>query len=469
MPASAPLALRFPGRIPATMRAGVAAGHPATAEVGAEILAEGGTAGDAVVAMALASCVAESVMSGLLAGCHAVVFDGSRLAGLDGFAAAPSEQGEMIELPVAFGDEVVVYELGAASCAVPGLPAALGELWQRLGRLPWQRLVEPALGLARTGVPLPEMHARTLAMLIDVHSREHGADIFMPGGEILQAGALLHQPGLFECLSALADEGHESVYRGTLAEALLAVDGVTFTAGDLRSYRALWLDPVLVPYRGRRVATRAGLSGVPELLPRLPELRGRTETERVLALVEALETPAEGGEHTTNMVAVDSHGRACVLTHSLGVGAGVWIPGFDVELNNLLGEEDIAFGEPAPGDHLESRMAPSLVFDDDGLELAIGSAGATRLRTALATVLAGILDEGLDAEEAVARPRVHPIPACVDAEPGVDEDALAQLEARGRVVRRWERIHHYFGGVSCVGRAGAAGDPRRSGAAILLP
>ena len=110
-------------------------------------------------------------------------------------------------------------------------------------------------------------------------------------------------------------------------------------------------------------------------------------------------------------------------------------------------------------------MAPSLAFDGNGLELAIGSAGATRLRTALATVLAGVLDEGLDAETAVARPRVHPTPTLVDAEPGVDEAALAELEARGRTVRRWERFHHYFGGVSCVGRAGAAGDPRRSGAA----
>jgi gamma-glutamyltranspeptidase/glutathione hydrolase len=451
------------------MRAGVAAGHPATAAVGAEILGDGGTAADAVVAMALASCAAESVMSGLLAGCRAITFDGSRVMNLDGFAAAPSGRGEMVELPVAFGDEVVVYELGPASCAVPGLPAALGELWERMGRLPWRRLVEPALGLARTGVELPEMHARTLAMLIDVHSREHGADIFKPGGEVLQAGSLLRQPGLVQTLEMLAEEGASSVYRGTIAEALLAVDGVVLTADDLLAYRALWAEPVVVPYRGRRVATRSGLSGIPELLPRLPELRGLSETQRVLALVEALESPAEGGEHTTNMVAVDAHGRACVLTHSLGVGAGVWIPGLDIELNNLLGEADIAFGEPQPEDHLESRMAPTLVFDAEGLELAIGSAGATRLRTALATVLSGILDEGLDAEEAVARPRVHPIPACVDAEPEVDEAALVELETQGRTVRRWERIHHYFGGVSCVGRAGAAGDPRRNGAAISGP
>jgi gamma-glutamyltranspeptidase/glutathione hydrolase len=456
------------GSIRGTMRAGVAAGHPATAEVGAQILADGGTAADAVVAMALASSVAETVMSGLLAGCHAIAFDGSRVMNLDGFAAVPAARGDMAAVPVPFGDEIVVYEIGAASCAVPGLPAALGELWERLGRLPWKRLVEPALGLARTGVALPEMHARSLEMLEPVFSLERGEALFTTEGRTLREGESLLQPGLVECLEALAEEGAASVYRGSLAEALLAVDGVVLTAEELRDYRAVWTEPVLAEYRGRRVATRGGLSGIPELLPTLPGLAGLSESERVLALVGALETADEGGEHTTNMVAVDAHGGACVLTHSLGVGAGVWIPGFDVQLNNLLGESDIASGEPVPGEHLQSRMAPALAFDGDGLELAIGSAGATRLRTALSTVLGGILDEGLDAEEAVSRPRVHPTPALVDAEPGIDEDALTELEARGRTVRRWDRIHHYFGGVGCVGRAGAAGDPRRSGAAILL-
>ena len=287
-------------------------------------------------------------------------------------------------------------------------------------------------------------------------------------GTSLGDGDVLHQPGLVQTLEALADEGAASVYRGSIAEALLQIDGLVLSADDLASYRARWHEPTLVGYAGRRIATRGGLSGVPELLPRLPRLAGLTRTERVLALVEAFAPQPEGGEHTTNMVAVDGHGRACVLTHSLGVGAGVWLPGFDVQLNNLLGESDIVSGDPQRGDHLESRMAPSLVFDADGLELAIGSAGATRLRTALATVLAAILDEGLDAETAVALPRVHPTVDLVDAEPGVDESALATLEESGRTVRRWDRLHHYFGGVSCVGRAGAAGDPRRSGTAVSL-
>ena len=450
------------------MRAGVAAGHPATAEVGLEILVDGGTAADAVVAMALASCVAETVMSGLLSGCHAIAFDGSRIMNLDGFAAMPSGTGDLTELEIPFGEEPVVYAIGAASCAVPGLPATLGELWERLGRLPWKRLCEPALALAGSGVRLPEMHARTLEMLGGLYSVGRGAALFTRAGHPLGEGDLLAQPGLVQTLEALAEEGVASAYRGSLAEALLSLDGVVFTADDLRDYRPLWRDPAVVPYRGRRVATRGGLSGIPELLPQLPELDGLDATERVLALVDVFRPREQGAEHTTNMVAVDGHGRACVLTHSLGVGAAVWLPGFDSQLNNLLGESDIAHGEPRPGDHLESRMAPSLVFDGDGLELAIGSAGATRLRTALATVLAAVLDEGHDAETAVGLPRVHPTLELVDAEPGVDEAALERLEEQGRTVRRWDRIHHYFGGASCVGRAGAAGDPRRSGAAHLL-
>jgi gamma-glutamyltranspeptidase/glutathione hydrolase len=115
---------------------------------------------------------------------------------------------------------------------------------------------------------------------------------------------------------------------------------------------------------------------------------------------------------------------------------------------------------------MESMMAPSVVLDGDRLALAIGAAGGTRLRTALVTVAAGILDEGLEPQAAVERPRVHPAGAVVNAEPGVDEDGLALLAARGRELRRWPALHHYFGGVSALGETGAAADPRRSGAAL---
>jgi gamma-glutamyltranspeptidase / glutathione hydrolase len=450
------------------MRAAVAAGHPATAEAGAEILADGGTAADAAIAMCLASCVAETVMTGLLGGGHAIWWDGSRARTLDCFVAVPTGAGRLVDLPVVFGEDVVHYAIGPASCAVPGVPAGLEALWQTGGSLPWTRLAEPALRLAGDGVPMPPAHALCLAMLEPVMTLGHGAGIYAPGGRTLVADERLSQPGVAEAIRVLVEEGPRSVYVGTLAEALLRIDGITLTSADLAGYGAVWGDPAAVEYHGAHVSTRGGLSGVPELLTRLPLLRGRSETDRLLALASALggEDGADG--HTTNLVAVDTRGHACVLTTSLGLGAGEWLADFDLHLNSMLGERDLIVGELVPGDRMESMMAPTLVFDRSGFALAIGSAGGTRLRTALATVLAGIVDEGLPPQAAVDRPRVHPAGETLHAEPEVDERALEQLEAQGRPVRRWPSRHHYFGGVSCVGRMGAAADPRRSGAAIVL-
>jgi gamma-glutamyltranspeptidase/glutathione hydrolase len=118
---------------------------------------------------------------------------------------------------------------------------------------------------------------------------------------------------------------------------------------------------------------------------------------------------------------------------------------------------------------MASMMAPTLALDRDGLALAGGAAGGTRLLSALIQVVAGILDEGLDPQEAVSRPRLHPARGLVHLEPGFDEAVPVALEAAGFGVRAWPARHHYFGGVSVVTRSGAAGDPRRSGAAAVLP
>ena len=119
------------------MRAGVAAGHAATAAAGVEILADGGSAADAAVAMSLASCIAETVMTGLLGGGHAIWHDGSRTALLDCFCDVPAVVGEMDDLPMTFGEEVVHYAVGPASCAVPGLlPAGRPPAPSPRGRVP---------------------------------------------------------------------------------------------------------------------------------------------------------------------------------------------------------------------------------------------------------------------------------------------------------------------------------------------
>jgi len=446
----------------------VAAGHPATADAGAEILADGGSAADAAVAACLASCVAETVMTGLLGGGHAIYFDAASGSArlLDCFVAVPSGDGApMDELQVPFGEELVHYAVGASSCAVPGVPAGLDALWRSHGRLPWSRLVEPALRLARSGVEMPPAHASCLAMLAPVMTLREGGAIYSPGGALLESGDLLVQPGLVTALQLVREEGASSVYRGSIADALVTLvaqrDGVLLRS-DLESYTPQWSAPSEARFAGRRIATRAGLGGVPETLTRLDPSGGDA------ALLAALDGGANGAGHTTNLTVVDADGSACVLTTSLGLGSGDFLPGLDLHLNSMLGETDLIREPLRPGARMASMMAPTVVFDGNHLELALGAAGGTRLRTALVGVLGRVLHDGDAVQDAIDRPRFHPAGPLVNAEPGVDETFLSALEASGRPVRRWPALHHYFGGVSAVGRAGAGADPRRSGAVRML-
>lgn len=444
------------------MRAAVAAGHPATVDAGIEILEEGGNAADAAVAAALASCVAETVMTGLLGGGHAIVLRGGEVSTLDFFVAVPGLGAEprvleLEQLEVPFGTELIHYAVGIGSCGVPGILAGLGELWRRDGRLPWTRLVEPALRLAREGVDFPRAQAACLEMLAPVMTMREGGRIYKRDGRLLTEGERLEQPGLVPALEAIAEEGAHSP---TIESALLALmneRGGLVTREDLDAYRAAWGEPGRVERSGYAFASRIGLASP------LPLYRSVTGSDPV-PLAKALDAPDRSGD-TTNLTVVDAAGDAVVLTSSLGLGSGDWLPGLDMHLNSMLGEADLLVGELVPGRRMASMMAPTFVFDREGLTLALGAAGGTRLRSALVQVVCGVLDDGLSARDAVGRPRLHPAAGVVHLEPGFADDVPEALEAGGFTVRHWPSRHHYFGGVSTVSRAGAAGDPRRSGSA----
>src|SRR5919108_4519242 len=150
------------------MRGAVAAGHPLTAEVGAGVLRDGGNAVDACLAAAFASWVVESPLTGPGAGGFVLVHRAhdrsSRL--LDFFVAVPglgarARAAEMDTVDIDFegGETSQAFRIGASSCAVPGAPAGLEEAHRSFGTLPWRRLIEPAIALAREGVELTRPQA----------------------------------------------------------------------------------------------------------------------------------------------------------------------------------------------------------------------------------------------------------------------------------------------------------------------
>jgi gamma-glutamyltranspeptidase/glutathione hydrolase len=461
-----------------SVAAGVAASHPATAGAGLRILEDGGSAADAAVAAALACCVGETVFTGLGGGGFATYFDAAtgEVTCLDFFVTVPGTDGDhlagpMIAVDVFFGGVPQVYSIGGASVAVPGVPAGCGEVHRRWGRLPWAAVVEPAIELARSGVPVPEAHARTLDACVPALARGEGAEVYTPGGRQLTGGDLLFHPGLDDALGGLAQEGPEIFYTGAYARSLVEVvraAGGALGPRDLAGYRVMETPVDHAMLGGHRIRARHDLNRTVDTIAGLPADLGRPA--RALGVATALrDQGAQRIGDTTNISVVDGEGNACVITTTLGLGSGVWLPGLGVHLNSMLGEGELLTENLAPGRRMSSNMCPLVVIDPDGrLAVAVGSAGASRIRTALVDTLLGVLIDGLDMEAAIGRPRLHVVGDIAHVEPGYRRDELDLLAGAGWKINEWSQLDHYFGGVTAVGQYGAAGDPRRAGVGLLL-
>ncbi|KUL30181.1 gamma-glutamyltransferase [Actinoplanes awajinensis] len=461
-----------------SVAAGVAASHPATARTGVRILEAGGSAADAAVAAVLACCVAETIYTGIGGGGFATFFDArtGEVTCLDFFVAVPGLDNDrkpepMVAVDVFFGGLPQIYSIGGASVAVPGVPAGLGEVHRRWGRLPWPEVVAPAAGLARTGVLLPAAHAQTLRSCAPALAYGAGATPYQPGGRLLESDELLFHQGLSTAMDALATDGPEVFYTGEYADLMVTTvraAGGTLGPADLSSYRVAEAPVDHAELAGYRVCARHDLNRTVDTIGALPF--DLTRPGRAVGVASALRNI--GGQRlgdTTNVSVVDPEGNACVITTTLGLGAGVWLPGLGINLNSMLGEGELLTDDLVPGRRMSSYMCPLVVVGPDhGLAVAAGSAGASRIRTALVDTLLGVLVDGLDVADAIARPRFHAVEDTIHAEYGCDPAELAALRAAGWQVVEWPDLNHYFGGVTAVGQAGAAGDPRRGGVGLLL-
>jgi len=490
------------------MRGVVAAGHPLTAEAGAQHLRAGGNAVDAALAAMLTSFVTEPLLTGLGAGGYMLVAaPGRDDVLLDFFVAAPGQGADeaarapLAPVEVSFGDAVQAFNVGAASCGAYGTPAGVCAAAERFGTVPLAELAAPAVALARDGVEVNAQQAYLFEILAPIteHTPEARA-LFMAGGRPLRPGEIHRDPGLGDALERLAAEGPAPFYTGEVADAVvqwIAERGGTITHEDLAAYAAVPREPVRVAYRGREVLTNpppsAGgtlLAYALALLERsapppspgdLVAAMERTQEERTPAFLEGLSAPAflerfmaSRLGSTTHISVLDADGWACAATCTNGEGSGVVVPGTGVHLNNMMGEQDLSplgFFMHPPGRRLPSMMAPTVVLAADGApEIVLGSAGSNRIRSALLQVIVNVLDGGMDAAAAVEAPRLHYEDGIVYTEPGIDTEAL---EAGGRTLARFRERNLFFGGCQAVerdprtGALSGGGDPRRGGEVVV--
>jgi gamma-glutamyltranspeptidase/glutathione hydrolase len=488
------------------------------------VLRDGGNAVDAAVAAVLMSFVAESPLTGPGAGGFMLVHTtGGENALLDFFVAAPGEGLEGVEpaalepIDVRFSEEAVqVFNIGPSSCGVYGTPRGVADALDRFGTMPLSALAEWPARAAREGVEVTPMGASLLVILGPIlTATPEAAAIYAPEGRLLSAGERLCMPELGDLLERLGAEGPGFLYDGDVAATVsrwVRERGGLLTEDDLAAYRVIDREPVRAEYHGREILTnpppssggiliaysldlheRLGRSGD---VRTLVEVMDRTNKERTEEFVqglhsegylerflhrEALKSAAsELGSRlgsTTHISVLDADGACASVTCSNGSCSSVIVPGTGVHMNNMLGEEDLnplGFHRHRPGRRIPSMMAPTVVLRDGRPEVALGSAGSNRIRSAILQTILRVVDDGLPAQEAVAAPRIHFEGELVETEPGIDERELAALERDGWTVQRFRQRNLYFGGVQAVardpgtGELSGGGDPRRGGAAVVV-
>jgi gamma-glutamyltranspeptidase/glutathione hydrolase len=470
----------------------VAAGHPGTAAAMAEVLRIGGNAFDAAVAGGAAAAVAEPCLTSLAGGGFlAARWSDGRVEGHDGpteavvdfFVSAPGlgspsghDPSALVPAPVDFGGAVQDFHVGPASVAVPGVLAGYLHVLERWGRLDPAEVFAPAVTLAREGVLVEEPLARLLSLLEPILARtDTGRDLFFRHERPLRSGERLTNPALGQFLEDVA-AGARSGFR---ADEL----GGGISEADLREYQVFEREPLVAPhlggelfvnpapsFGGRLVA--AGLDLLAERPPFDP-----TDPQRVVELVEALVLMAElrddlagSTSGTTHLGVIDREGTAVSMTTSNGSGSGEFAPGLGVQLNNMMGEEDLhprGFGSLPPGRRVSSMMAPGLLVTP-GRTVAVGSGGSERIRAVILQMVLRLLDDGEPLAGAVEAPRLHWDGSVLQVEPGWPEDVLDVLASRWPV-RRWVGQDLYFGGANLVSSVGeVAGDPRRGGVGLVL-
>ena len=508
---------------------GVAAsGHKETSKAARILLEEGGNAFDAALGAMCAACVCEPMLASLGGGGYLLAQTAAGQAQVfDFFAQTPSTTtGKLDFYPIMadFGTATQEFHIGMGSIAVPGVIAGLFAVHGANCRLPLKKIIEPAVYLAREGVRVNRLQKyinEVLKSIIDAspEATAFAAPMFSPG-RLAEIGEFIYNPDLADTFEALASHDPRWFYEGEPARQLVSdckQKGGLISTADMKSYEVILRKPVTVEAYGARISVNSPPSpggcltvfalsllnkvrqahhewGSPQhtlalakvmqaasLIRKRHGLETGLDDKTAAAILskeslsdwqKTLQTGGLASRGTTHISVADAEGNLASLTLSNGEGSSYVLPGSGVMLNNMMGEEDLnpsGFHRLPHGARLASMMTPTIASLADGSQIALGSGGSNRIRSAILQVLSNMLEFDMGLEQAVQAPRLHLEGNQLNVEPGFSSAALQVLETEWPDVKQWPGTNLFFGGVHAVERLAngdfrAAGDPRRGGA-----
>ncbi len=504
----------------------VCTSQPLAAQAGLRMLADGGNAVDAAVATAITLTLVEPVSNGIGSDAFAIVWDGRQLHGLNASGRSPAAW-----TPEYFGGNAVPA-VGWNSVTVPGAVSAWVELHAKFGKLPFERLFEPAISYGRNGFLVSPTVAEQWAAQVPLFQDQPGfAEAFLPGGRPPKPGEPFRLPEHAATLEKIAATNGDAFYRGELAarlEAHAAANGGVMRASDLAAHRADWVGTIHGAYRGYTVHeippnghgivalialgileqfdmaalpadsadsvhlqieavklafadAQAYVADIDHMPVRPEHLLDKEYLQQRAALIDRKRaTPASAGAPrggTVYLTAADAAGLMVSMIQSnyMGFGSGVVVPGTGIALQNRGANFASAQRHPncvAPGKRPYHTIIPGFVSKDGAPVMSFGVMGGMMQPQGHVQVLVRIADHGQNPQAACDGPRFRWVQGLqVSCEKGFPPATLDELRRRGHDLVAVDDYNE-FGSCQAIWRLDggylAASDPRRDGQAAAF-
>lgn len=511
----------------------VAASNPLAAQTGLNILRQGGNAADAAIATAAVLNVTAPASTGVGGDCFALYFDDKtgQVSALNGSGRAPAA----LTLDK-FADQVTIDMHSPLAVTVPGAVMGWHDLLEQHGTMPLSQVLADAIHYAREGFPVSPVFGAAWQASEHFLANSPNTGDYLPGDKAPKAGQVVRLPGLASTLQAIAEGGPEAFYTGPVAEAIVSTlqeQGGVMTQDDLKNHFSTWDQPISTGYRGITIyecpPNGQGITALialniaegwqldtmewdsPERLHLMVEamrlafgdsryyvadmatdpapvdfLLSKDYAERRRALVSpdrAMEPPAHGvppaGPDTVYLSVVDGNGNACSFINSLYAGFGTGIVAKDTGI--FLQCRGAGFSlDPdhpncvAPGKRPYHTIIPGMALKSGALWASFGVMGGFMQPQGHFQVINAMVDDRLNPQEALDRPRFFLLDGTSDSvlglEEGIPVKTMARLAELGHRVRPVSgRSRGLFGSGQIIRRDADTGvlfggsDPRKDG------
>ncbi|WP_374366947.1 gamma-glutamyltransferase family protein [Piscinibacter sp.] len=505
-------------RVPVFGRNIVSTSHPLAAQAGLRMLWKGGNAVDAAIAAAAAMTIVEPCSNGLGSDAFAILWDGTRLHGLNASGAAP--QGWTPEyFRAKCGDDArVPPKRGWDSVTVPGAVSAWVALSERFGTLPFADLLEPAIEIAERGYAVPWVVRQKWAMaaaLPELTDQPGFAEAFLPNGRAPEVGELFRFPAAARTLRLIAESHGEAFYRGEVAQAIAAhakAHGGAMTAADLAAWRPEWVDPIGRDYAGHRlheippngqgiaalialgILSHFDLAGMKADGVEAQHLQieamklAFADTYRYVSDARSMEVtpaqmlddeylfqraklidrrraqdfgagnPVKGG--TIYLTAADERGLmvSFIQSNYMGFGSGVVVPGYGVSLQNRGHGFSLRAASPnvvAPGKRPFHTIIPAFLTKDGKPQMSFGVMGGNMQPQGHLQTLVRMLDFRQEPQAACDAPRWRFNQGLsINVEATMPAATREGLRALGHQVESFQDSYQDFGAGQFIWRLG---------------